>query len=137
MTRFLWLNWKFLYLRAKKVDIIIAISHLGIKFKEDPNCVDLLSQVDGIDLLIDGHSHSSLDACIAANPSQETLYVSAGQYLNQIGVVVVEPDGSMNAYSLGKEELKSLGICYPYITEYNKEAIQKLEEIIKKVEDEL
>ena len=43
-------------------DYIICLGHLGIDNESEPNrSIDLLGKVSGIDVFIDGHSHSTLD----------------------------------------------------------------------------
>lgn len=78
---------------APLTDIIICISHVGLDRSSDPRSVDIASEVDGIDVIIDGHSHSSLATTIAENYTR-TLIASAGQYGTAAGVVdiVVAPD---------------------------------------------
>lgn len=48
----------------KKCDIVICLSHIGFKYKEDPNKIcDLLlaKKTKDIDLIIGGHTHTFLD----------------------------------------------------------------------------
>ncbi len=76
-----------------KTDIIICISHVGLDKSSDPRSVDIAAGVPGIDVILDGHSHTSLETCIAENYTR-TLIASAGQYGTAVGVVdiVVAPD---------------------------------------------
>ncbi len=72
-------------------DMIIALSHLGIR-RDNRNTVtsiDLARKVDGIDLIIDGHSHTYLSSPLKLN---DTYIVSAneqGKYLGK-GIVTVK-----------------------------------------------
>ena len=88
------------FLTAEGCDIIICLGHLGIDDESMGNrSLDLIEAVDGIDLFIDGHSHTVL-----ANGRQvgSTLLASAGTALANIGVVVYDPgDGSLTASLLG------------------------------------
>jgi 5'-nucleotidase / UDP-sugar diphosphatase len=76
-----------------KTDIIICLSHIGMDKSSNPRSVDIAKAVPGIDVIIDGHSHSSLETCIAENDSR-TLIASAGEYGRAVGVVdiLVGPD---------------------------------------------
>lgn len=96
-------------LEAEGADVIIALGHIGIDESSDPTSADILSKVDGIDLFIDGHSHSTLAACITANQT-DSLLVSTGQYLNAIGMVVIDNDHTMKAYSLTTDDLAKAGV---------------------------
>ncbi|MDR1916668.1 MAG: bifunctional metallophosphatase/5'-nucleotidase [Synergistaceae bacterium] len=84
-------------LKSRGCDLIIAIGHLG---DDDSSAaagnrsIDLLENVTGIDLFIDGHSHTEIDGGAITGG---TLRVSTGEYLNHIGVVIC--DGS--AYAAG------------------------------------
>ena len=99
-------------LEREGVDFIIALGHIGIDGGSDPTAVDVIEAVDGIDLFIDGHSHSSLEACAAANEGNDTLLVSTGEYLQNIGCVVIdtENDYEMEAYSLSTADLAAAGV---------------------------
>lgn len=76
----------------KKTDVIVCLSHIGMDKSSSPRSVDVAA-VPGIDVIIDGHSHTSLETCIAENPTR-TLIASAGQYGTAVGVVdiIVGPD---------------------------------------------
>ena len=76
-------------LNADGCDYIIALSHLGDSAESAPNrSVDLLDHVTGIDLMVDGHSHTTLPEGDTSHG--DTLRVSTGEYLNNIGVVVYD-----------------------------------------------
>lgn len=69
-------------------DYIIALAHLGDADESIKNrSIDLLDNVDGIDLLIDGHSHTELVNGVVQN---KTLRVSTGEYLDNIGLVTYD-----------------------------------------------
>src|SRR5690606_35286130 len=49
-------------LKGKKCDLIICLSHLGFSFKSQKiDDKKLAAQVEGIDLIIGGHTHTFLD----------------------------------------------------------------------------
>jgi 5'-nucleotidase len=80
---------------TEKVDLVIAVTHIGSEAYCDPSSRTLAREVPGIDLIVDGHSHSELkDGLRAGN----TLIVSTGSYLTNIGRVEAlrAPDGSWN-----------------------------------------
>lgn len=47
-------------LKKQKVDAIIAVTHLGIDESSTDTSIKLAKEVPGIDLIVDGHSHSTL-----------------------------------------------------------------------------
>ncbi|MBN2125691.1 MAG: 5'-nucleotidase C-terminal domain-containing protein [Deltaproteobacteria bacterium] len=46
----------------KKADVVIALVHMGIYEGNDRGSKRLASNVDGIDLIVDGHTHTKLDS---------------------------------------------------------------------------
>ncbi len=70
------------------VDIVIALSHLGVDEESALNSYrsyDLLANVTGIDFVIDGHSHSVMTEGENGEPIQST-----GTKFANIGVVVID-----------------------------------------------
>ncbi len=82
-------------LKAKKVDYIIALVHLGLDESTLPeNRSDNLAKlVPGIDLVIDGHSHTELKNGLSVN---NNYVVQTGEYDKNFGKVIVtlNPDGT-------------------------------------------
>jgi 2',3'-cyclic-nucleotide 2'-phosphodiesterase (5'-nucleotidase family) len=89
-------------LEAQGVDKIIALSHLG--YQPD---LDLAEKVDGIDIIVGGHSHTKLDAPVVVEKEEPTLIVQANEYLKYLGVldVTFDENGVIADYS---GELKDL-----------------------------
>lgn len=76
------------FLEAQDCDYIICLSHLGLDEESVGNrSVDVAANVSGIDLVVDGHSHTKLPEGMDTNG---TKIVSTGSYLNNIGVVVYD-----------------------------------------------
>ena len=67
-----------------KVDIIIALGHIGVDASSEITSRDIIKAVDGIDLFIDGHSHTKLRSGEKVN---DTLLVQTGEYAGNLGVV--------------------------------------------------
>lgn len=81
-------------LQAAGADVIIALAHLGLDESSEFTSAMLAEQVDGVDLIVDGHSHSVLEA---GKTVDSTLIVSTGEYIKNIGAVVIDKDGKMTA----------------------------------------
>lgn len=76
------------FLEAQDCDYIICLSHLGLDEESVGNrSVDVAANVSGIDLFVDGHSHTELPEGMDSNG---TKIVSTGNYLNNIGVVIYD-----------------------------------------------
>jgi 5'-nucleotidase/UDP-sugar diphosphatase len=70
--------------RKEKVDIIIALTHIG-DIKETPDHItspDLAAAVPGIDIIIDGHSHSFFEA---PKKVGDTYIVTANEWGKYVG----------------------------------------------------
>ena len=85
-------------LTAEGCEYIICLGHLGIDDESAGNrSIDLLENVDGIDLFIDGHSHSTradlLDATDGTGMVGNTMVTSTGTKLESIGVVTIDAEG--------------------------------------------
>ncbi len=80
--------------------VIICLSHSGTDGKGKGEDYELAREVDGIDLIISGHTHSTL-----AQPIQvgDTYIVSAGEYGKNLGSITLNWDGS--GVSLASYEL--------------------------------
>lgn len=73
-------------LEKENVDVIIALSHLGLDQGDDTS--DKVAEaVDGIDLVIDGHSHTTLEE---GRMVKNTLIASTGEYDKAFGIVTLK-----------------------------------------------
>jgi 5'-nucleotidase len=107
-------------LREKeKVDLVICLSHCGLREKKSLSEDDRLAkEVPGIDLIVSGHSHTKLEKPLVVN---QTIIVQAGGHGEYVGVLDL-------AYEKGKMNLKG------YKLVEIDDAIQADEKIQKKVE---
>ncbi|MCI6055582.1 5'-nucleotidase C-terminal domain-containing protein [Dysosmobacter sp.] len=80
-------------LEAEGCDYIVCLGHLGIDDESTGNrSIDLLKKVSGIDVFIDGHSHSTLGEVTAAAEAAGiagTAVTSTGTKLENVGVVTI------------------------------------------------
>ena len=79
----------------KDADLVVCLGHLGIDNESVGNrSVDLLNAVTGIDLFIDGHSHSTIDDLKAVTNENCTVngtkITSTGTAIANVGVVVID-----------------------------------------------
>lgn len=86
-------------LRAAGCKYVICVGHLGTDAGAAPNrSDDVIANVKGIDVFIDGHSHSILNGSLEENKIGNTLRVSAGTKTENVGAVVL--DGTSVSASL-------------------------------------
>ncbi len=74
-------------LKEQDADLIIGLTHLGVDQESAQNgyrSVDLYENVNGVDFLIDGHSHTAMTSGEKGEPIQST-----GCNFENIGVVVI------------------------------------------------
>ncbi|SHI43046.1 5'-nucleotidase C-terminal domain-containing protein [Lutispora thermophila] len=97
-------------LKEQGADAIIALVHLGIDKESKDTSYLVRDNVEGIDLIIDGHSHSTLDSI--NNEGKATKIVSTGEYNNNLGIVnMTFVDGkltSVEASSFSTEDAAAL-----------------------------
>ena len=80
-------------LKAKGADFIVAIGHLGIdeSTKEAERSEGVIKAVPGIDLFIDGHSHTALPE---GKVIGSALLAQTGSYTNNLGKITLTFDGN-------------------------------------------
>ena len=89
-------------------DYVVVLGHIGTVADGESGLTStvICENIDGIDLFIDGHSHSVLTG---DNYVNGTLVVSAGQYMQNIGVVdILVEDGEVaneNAFLISSSDV--------------------------------
>ena len=119
---------KYVEMLRDKVDLIVVLSHLGYGESEEPEKytrdVDLAKKVDGIDVIVGGHTHTKFDKPPVVNG---TIIVQAWEWGKQLGRLDLEVEnGKIVSWSwkaipvnlkkyLGKD--KSGKKIYEYVSE--------------------
>lgn len=80
-------------------DYVIALAHLGTDKSFSPFCsIDVAENTTGIDVILDGHSHSVIPCQVVRNKNgNDVLISSTGTKLNNIGQLVITPSGNIMA----------------------------------------
>ncbi|MDO5027676.1 MAG: 5'-nucleotidase C-terminal domain-containing protein [Bacillota bacterium] len=108
-------------LKNSGADVVVALVHLGLDKASEERSDLLAAAVPGIDLIVDGHSHSKLDNGQYENGQ---LIAQTGQHTENIGeVTLVIEDGKVTSKSAklhSYEDLKDL--------EANADVLEKIEE---------
>ncbi len=72
---------------SEKVDMVICLSHSGLSENKKRSEDEILArEVNGIDVIISGHTHTKIDAALQIN---DTIIVQAWEYGKQLGVLDV------------------------------------------------
>ena len=89
----------------EKADIVICLSHSGLDLEDENRSEDeiLARKVDGIDVIISGHTHTRMDAALRI---RDTIIVQAWGYGKQVGVLdLIYRDGVV---SLGNQAMVNI-----------------------------
>lgn len=92
-----------------KADVIVALTHVGLDESSVITTKAIAEKVDGIDVIIDGHSHTKLDTGLVV---KDTLIAQTGNYDQNLGYVNIElKDGKIvgkTAKLLSAEDAKNI-----------------------------
>jgi 2',3'-cyclic-nucleotide 2'-phosphodiesterase (5'-nucleotidase family) len=116
-------------LQAAGAEVIVAVTHLGSDDDDRPEAIDVAQGVAGIDVIIDGHSHSRLPE---GRRVGNTLVAQAHEYALNVGVVeIVVLDGAVVSTSASWITFEAAQAFTPVaeITERVDEILEELEEI--------
>lgn len=127
-------------LQKENVDSIVAVGHLGVSKKGYTTSDELCSNVPGIDIFIDGHSHTEMedgkvcDGSIILEES-DTVIASTGCYVHNIGLITSDPNGIQAKLYRGPP--LSYAITDDTIAKVTEDVNEKLKTVIGKTEVEL
>lgn len=92
-----------------KCDVLIAVMHMGVDASSEFTSERIARETDGIDLIVDGHSHTALPDGIRV---KDTLIVQAGYYEHFLGKATIEVENhkiiSKKAQLLDTDEIKAM-----------------------------
>jgi 2',3'-cyclic-nucleotide 2'-phosphodiesterase (5'-nucleotidase family) len=81
-------------LQTEGADLIVAVTHMGSEPYCQPMSQTIAEQVPGIDIIIDGHSHSKVIIPLERGDGSHALVVSTGAYFENIGRITVDKNDS-------------------------------------------
>ncbi len=84
--------------RAEGADYVVLLGHLGIEESCSPwMSTEVIANTNGIDVLLDGHSHSELTQEMVLNKDGEEVLLSAcGTKLANVGYLRIAVDGTLS-----------------------------------------
>ncbi len=116
-------------LKEEGADLIIGLVHLGVDPESEPNrSVDLYKHVEGIDFLIDGHSHTVMTEGPDGEPIQSTGTKASKTAFENVGLIQIDNETK----KIEKNELIPLGDDAPV----DEEVAAIAQEIMDKVDEE-
>lgn len=105
--------------RQQGVDYVILITHLG----EDPNAMDvdsrgLIQKTTGIDVVLDGHTHSVIPYQTVLNRDGKPVLTSqTGTKFENIGKLVIMPDGRMSIQHVPADQYPAPNAAVKHLTD--------------------
>ena len=92
-----------------KCDVLIAVMHMGVDASSEFTSERIARETDGIDLIVDGHSHTALTEGLRI---KDTLIVQTGWHEYRLGKATIEVENhkiiSKRAELLDAEEVKAI-----------------------------
>ena len=96
--------------RAEGADYVIALSHLGTDASSSPwRSTDVILNTYGIDVVLDGHSHSVIPCERVFNmDGEEVLLTSTGTKLANVGKLTIGRDGSLKTELVSRDSFSNV-----------------------------
>ena len=119
-----------------KCDVLIAVMHMGVDASAEFTSERIARETQGIDLIVDGHSHTALAEGMLVN---DTLIVQTGWHEYRLGKATIEVENhkiiSKKAELLDAEEVKEIAPTpdrkiLTILSEVNANAEKLLDEVI-------
>ena len=116
--------------RSAGAQYVVALSHLGITADCAPwMSTDVIANTNGIDIVLDGHSHSVIDCERVKNKDGEWVFLSStGTKLNAIGMALIQTNGNVSTGLVSDYTEKD-----PDADAFIKDIQAKFDEVLKKV----
>ena len=89
-------------------DLIIGVTHLGLDGSSEFTSERLAEEVEGIDLIIDGHSHTLLPKGLKANNSVIVQTGSHGEYLGKVIINLSEENQGSKKFKIDSLDIELL-----------------------------
>jgi len=109
--------------RKQGADYVILLSHLGIaKESCNSNVYTVIAGTNGIDAVLDGHSHSLVKQQIYSNKDGKNVVLTqTGSKFSNVGVLTITKDGKISSDCIKIEDIS-------YKSEKVKNAVDKINE---------
>lgn len=83
--------------RAEGADYVIALTHLGNENDCRPWLAsDVIEHTTGINAVIDGHSHTKIQALVKNLDGEEVLHMQTVTKLENLGMMTIDPEGKIS-----------------------------------------
>lgn len=123
---------------ADGADYVIALSHLGIDASTSPyTSSELIENTNGIDIVIDGHSHSTIECERVKNKDGDrVLLTQTGSKLEAVGMAYITKDGSVSTGLISDYSEKDAD-TEAYIAQIQSQFEELLNEVVARTDVDL
>ena len=126
--------------RTEGADYVIVLAHLGTDYQSSPwMSIDVIAKTSGIDVVLDGHSHSVISGDTMKNKDgNDVIFTSTGTKLANLGILTITGEGKMSSMLLDSDAIRFIS-AVGALTEDNgvgeavKAAIAKNEDLVNSV----
>ena len=93
--------------RAEGATVVVALAHLGIDEQSAPwRSTDVIANTTGIDVMLDGHSHSTIAKQEVENKEGKTVLLSStGTKLANVGKLTITREGAVNTELIARADV--------------------------------
>lgn len=105
-------------------DYVVVLSHMGVHPEYEPyRSVDLIAKTTGIDVVLDGHSHTEMTCDVVENKTGDPVLLSqTGTKFSSIGKVMITASGNIsvgNISEYGKKDAETEKFISDVFLKYN------------------
>lgn len=124
--------------REDGADYVIALSHLGVASANSAfDSTTVIANTTGIDVVLDGHSHSAIACERVKNAADEWVLLSqTGSKLESVGMLLIQQDGSISTGLITDQEEKDADIA-SYIAQIQSEFANEMHTVVARTNIDL
>ena len=112
--------------RAEGADYVVVLSHLGdIPDENNPTSLTFIAQTTGVDVVLDGHSHSVIPDTLIMNAAGNPVQLSStGTAFQHIGLLSIGTDGKVSTRLIPTEGREGNTEIQTYVDEIKNKVIE-------------
>lgn len=124
--------------REDGADYVIALSHLGVASANSAfDSTTVIANTTGIDVVLDGHSHSAIACERVKNAADEWVLLSqTGSKLESVGMLLIQQDGSISTGLITDQEKKDADTA-SYIAQIQSEFANEMHTVVARTNIDL
>ena len=118
-------------LKKQNVDLIVAITHVGVDISSKITSKEIAKKVSGIDIIIDGHSHTEY-----VGEENGVVITQTGIGLSNLGKITIKfknPAPEIKAFLMSANELEHTAVPDPSISKLYDNIYSKISPLLEKI----